>query len=255
MEASEDRAIRIAKERDFHNARFSEEVRDAQGKYYASIKHGSSLFSKRVLELARDADALEYGCGAAIQGMELAKVARTLTGIDISDVAIADATAAAEAKGLTNTNYLTMDAEDMTFPEASFDLVFGRGIVHHLDLERCFSSVSRVLRPGGTALFWEPLGHNPVLNRYRDKTPEARTPDEHPLLRSDFQLAERFFDIGNIRFFGLTTILSVPVRDTAFGDALLKVTSAVDDALFRSPMRWLAWYTLIEFRKPASSLN
>ncbi|AKH41499.1 SAM-dependent methyltransferase [Altererythrobacter atlanticus] len=255
MQAEEARNRRIASERDFHNDRFSEEVRDAQGKYYASIKHGSRLFSDRVAERVRGADALEYGCGAAIQGPHLARIARTLTGIDISDVAIADAKAAAASAGLANTTYCTMNAEDMTFADNSFDFVFGRGIIHHLDLESSFASIARVLRPGGTALFWEPLGHNPVLNRYRDKTPEARTPDEHPLLRSDFDLAENYFEIAELRFYGLTTILSVPVRDTPLGDAVLKLTSVIDEALFKSPLRWFAWYTLMEFHKPAASLN
>jgi SAM-dependent methyltransferase len=244
---------RVEHERAFHNARFTEEVRDAQGKYYASIKHGSARFERRVMQLGHGADVLEYGCGSAIQGLNVARAAKSLTGIDISDVAIADASAAARRKDLVNTTYVVMDAEDMTFPPASFDLVFGRGILHHLDLERCFSSIARVLRPGGRAVFWEPLGHNPVLNRYREMTPEARTPDEHPLLASDFRLAERFFEINDVRFCGLTTILSVPVRDTKLGDALLKVTSALDELLFVSPLRWLAWYALIELRKAADA--
>lgn len=242
------RANRIANERAFHNDRFTEEVRDAQGKYYAAIKHGSRKFEHRVLELARARDVLEYGCGGAIQGLAVARAARSLTGIDISDVAIADAARAAQQAGLTNTHYLTMDAEDMTFEPGSFDLIFGRGIVHHLDLERCFRSLARTLRPGGTALFWEPLGHNQLLNGYRNRTPEARTPDEHPLLRSDFDLARRHFDVS-LRFFGLTTILSVPIRDTKIGDAILGVTAMVDDLLFRTPLRWQAWYCMIEMVK------
>ncbi|MBB5715030.1 hypothetical protein FHS94_001871 [Sphingomonas aerophila] len=36
------------------------------------------------------------------------------------------------------------------------------------------------------------------------------------------------------------------------GDALLKVTAAVDNLLFLSPMKWLAWYVRLELRKPAT---
>ncbi|TIX51236.1 class I SAM-dependent methyltransferase [Alteraurantiacibacter aquimixticola] len=244
-------AARIENEKSFHDARFTEEVRDAQGKYYASIKHGSSHYGNRVAELAKGKDILEYGCGGISQGDTLASLARTLTGIDISTVAVEKANAAAANRGLSNVHYLEMNAEEMTFPDGSFDLVFGRGIIHHLDLKKSFESIRRVLRPGGTALFWEPLGHNPVLNRYRQMTPEARTPDEHPLLKSDFTLAERYFDVERLDFYGLTTLLSVPLRDTGPGDAVLSVTSAIDRVLFRSPMRWLAWYVLIELKKPA----
>jgi hypothetical protein len=40
----------------------------------------------------------------------------------------------------------------------------------------------------------EPLGHNPLLNWYRARAPDLRTPDEHPLLARDLALAESCFD-------------------------------------------------------------
>lgn len=245
-----ERERRLENERAFHNERFSHEVRANQGKYYAAIKHGARDFEARVLAGARNRDVLEYGCGSAIQGLQIASVAKSLTGIDISDVAVADASNAATAAGLTNACYLRMDAEDLEFEDASFDLVFGRGIIHHLDLERSFASLSRVLRPGGRAIFWEPLGHNPILNQYRKITPEARTADEHPLTKADFELAKKYFELASTRFYGLTTILTVPVRDTPVGDGLLRLTAGVDWLIFKSPLRWLAWHCLIELRKP-----
>lgn len=245
-----DRQSVIENERRFHNERFTEETREAQGKYYASIKHGSRRFEKRVLEASQGADVLEYGCGSAIQGIRIARAANTLTGIDISDVAVRDAQAIADKEGLTNVKYHVMNAEEMTFADNSFDLIFGRGIIHHLDLDLSFKSIARVLRPGGRALFWEPLGHNPVLNRYRDMTPDARTPDEHPLLKGDFDLAKKYLEVGDLEFFGLSTILSVPFRDTGFGNLLLKTTSVVDQVMFKTPVRWMAWHVLMEMRKP-----
>jgi SAM-dependent methyltransferase len=245
-----ERERRIENERQFHNDRFAQEVRHSQGKYYAAIKHGTRDFERRVRQYARGADVLEYGCGSAVQGLRIASAAKSLTGIDISDVAVADASDAATNLGLTNTRYLRMDAENLDFADSAFDLVFGRGIIHHLDLERSFASISRVLRPGGRAIFWEPLGHNPILNQYRKITPEARTADEHPLIKKDFDLAKKYFGVTSLHFYGLTTILAVPVRDTAIGDWLLRVTAGADWLLFKSPLRWLAWHCLIEFRKP-----
>lgn len=164
-------------------------------------------------------------------------------------MAIADAQNAAERAGLVNTHYQVMNAEDMTFDSASFDVVFGRGIIHHRDLELAFRNIARVLRPGGVAIFWEPLGHNPILNRYRDMTPQARTPDEHPLLRQDFELAGRYFDLGNLQFWGLTTILSVPMWDTAVGEAVLSATAKLDQMIFKTPARWMAWHVLMDMKK------
>jgi SAM-dependent methyltransferase len=238
---------RLEREREFHDRRFAQEVRQPQGKYYAAIKDGAIRFNDRLKALARDADVLEYGCGIDPMLFSVAPAARSGTGIDISQVAIDEATQRTRTAKRGHLRFLTMDAEKMIFEAASFDLVFGRGIIHHLDIERCLAEIARVLRPGGIALFWEPLGHNLLLNVYRRLTPSARTPDEHPLLRPDFEVARRHFADVAIDFFGLTTLLSVPVRDTRLGDAMLGALAALDRGLFRVPgMKWQAWYCLME---------
>ena len=46
------------------------------------------------------------------------------------------------------------DAERLPFADASFDLVFGHAVLHHIpDLARAFGEFERVLAPGGTVLF------------------------------------------------------------------------------------------------------
>lgn len=242
---------RIEREREFHNTRFSEENREAQGKYYAAIKDGSKAFDQRLIELSKDSDVLEYGCGSYPMAHKVARTARMVTGIDISEVAVSLGEKKSAAENIENTKFLVMNAEKMDFPDACFDLVFGRGIIHHLDIESSFSEIARVLRPSGTALFWEPLGHNRFFNSYRKMTPDARTVDEHPLLKKDMEIAKRYFADVELKFYGLFSLLSVPFRDSKFGDGILKITSAFDRAIFSLPMvRWQAWYCLIELKNP-----
>jgi len=46
------------------------------------------------------------------------------------------------------------DAEELPFADASFDLVFGHAVLHHIpDLRRAFGEFARVLAPGGTVVF------------------------------------------------------------------------------------------------------
>jgi SAM-dependent methyltransferase len=46
------------------------------------------------------------------------------------------------------------DAEELPFEDASFDLVFGHAVLHHLpNLDRAFGEFRRVLRPGGRLFF------------------------------------------------------------------------------------------------------
>ena len=46
------------------------------------------------------------------------------------------------------------DAAELPFEDASFELVLGHAVLHHLpELERSFAEFARVLRPGGTLFF------------------------------------------------------------------------------------------------------
>jgi len=46
------------------------------------------------------------------------------------------------------------DAEKLPFADASFDLVFGHAVLHHIpDLDRAFAELARVLAPGGRIVF------------------------------------------------------------------------------------------------------
>ena len=57
------------------------------------------------------------------------------------------------------------DAEALPFPDASFELVMGHAVLHHLpDLDRAMSEFRRVLTPGGTMVFMgEPSRHGDRL--------------------------------------------------------------------------------------------
>lgn len=248
---SESPDSRIAREQQFHNARFVEETRDSQSKYYATIQHSYAAYNARVDELAVGADVLEYGCAKGQRSVGLAGRAKSLVGIDISDVGIGQARALAAANGAGNCDFQVMNAEALALPDKTFDLVFGSGILHHLDLERAYGEIARVLRPGGTAVMWEPLGHNLLINWYRRRTPEARTADEHPILRRDIALARRYFSEANLRFFGLSTLAMTPLRNSPLFAPGYAATQALDKLLLALPgLRWQAWFVLIELAKP-----
>jgi SAM-dependent methyltransferase len=76
-----------------------------------------------------------------------------LTATDISPGMLRRLSSTAEALGLEVETVAT-EAEQLPFADASFDLVFGHAVLHHIpDLERAFAEFRRVLRPGGAIAF------------------------------------------------------------------------------------------------------
>jgi len=241
---------RIASERDFHNERFAHEVRQPTHGFYRVVQPAFDYYELRLQQLVCGREVLEYGCGTGLNTRQLAGQAKRITGIDLSDVAIQQACVAADCEQLENTTFLTMNAEQMTFADESFDVVFGSSILHHLDLATAYASIARVLRPRGKAIFLEPLGHNPLINAYRQRTPEFRTPDEHPLLKRDIALSRNFFASYDARLFGMTTLAAIPLLSTPMANSVISLGQAIDRLLLRVPsLRWHAWFSVLEFTK------
>ncbi len=186
---------RLEREREFHDRAFGEDVRAAAKRFYAVTGAMLAWYEEMLSAQARGARALEYGCGPGSRAFHLARSGAHVVGIDISPVAIEQATERGREQGLEDRlTFCVMDAEQLEFPDVSFDIVCGSGILHHLNLTRAYAEIARVLKPGGIGVFTEPLGHNPAINAYRNRTPALRTVDEHPLLMDDLARAKRFFD-------------------------------------------------------------
>jgi SAM-dependent methyltransferase len=247
--------LRKEREREFHNQRFGAEhdIRQPLNKWYGALAAGTRAQNELVRQYGGGANLLEYGCADGMISIvydRLADNAAYFHGIDISDKAIERARQNCASQGLTNCNFTVMDAENLTFSNNEFDVVFGRGILHHLDLNKCFTEISRVLRPGGKAIFTEPLGHNPAINLFRKMTPQYRTEDEHPLVMNDLKIARGAFREIECKFFGLTTLAAVPFNATAVGSAMMKFCERADSFLLRVPLiQRHAWSVLITLTK------
>jgi len=64
----------------------------------------------------------------------------------------------ARRDGYDRLTILQMNAEDMVFADQQADIVMGAHVLHHaLSLSKVFREIRRVLRPNGTAVFWEPF--------------------------------------------------------------------------------------------------
>ena len=153
---------------------------------YPSRKRLNAIF-ERYLNDVDGKKILDYGCGRGQSSVKLLSLGADVCGIDISPVYIAEATRSVEQKGFANNRYSfrVMDAHTLEYGNNTFDIVFGEGILHHLDIWIALNEIHRVLKTGGRVIMLEPLADNPLLRLFRLLTPHARTADERPLSKTD----------------------------------------------------------------------
>ncbi|GBD90548.1 glycine/sarcosine/dimethylglycine N-methyltransferase [bacterium BMS3Abin04] len=244
---------RIQREKEYHNKRFSKEIRQSAQKFY-SIETESREFFKKILESDIERKrVLELGCGKNSHAFNLAKMGGNIYGIDISEVAIKYSKEVIKEMGLeTLTSFTAMNAEELKFENDFFDKIIGSSILHHLDLGKAIPEVSRVLKNSGKAVFIEPLGHNIMINLYRKLTPNFRTIDEHPFLMKDFNILKQNFKKVEIHYFHLTTLFAVPFRKTLWFKSILRLFQSIDRFLFNFLpfLRKQAWQVVIIVSEP-----
>lgn len=153
-----------------------------------------------------------------------------------------------------NTPVETLEGVD----DESVDLVFGRTVAHHFELPPSARSMYRVLKPGGRAVFAEPVLLMPDwvfrLRRSRAVTkvfpPFVHTPDERSF---DLEMIDDLsgpFDRVTIGYFGMFTRVSSFVR---VPDRLFAAIGRVDQAILDrvGPARTLSRYMVIRLDKAA----
>ena len=96
---------------------------------------------------------LDVACGTGIVACAFARIARHVTGIDITPAMLDQAQRLSQQAGLTNVLWLQGDIETLPFPGDSFSLVLSRYAFHHfLNPGLVLSEMVRVCRPGGRVL-------------------------------------------------------------------------------------------------------
>jgi ubiquinone/menaquinone biosynthesis C-methylase UbiE len=171
-----------------------------------------------------DESLLDAGCGDG----GVARLLRERVG----DVVGVDVTPSPEWQDAPQLRFEVASAEELPFPNASFDVVHSKDSLHHMEQpKRAMLEYRRVLRPGGTALIVE-------ANRW------------NPSFYLQMTLIRRHLHFTRARFEQLVRTAFPAARFGAFeahyvpgADRILGVQNAVEDTLERlSPFRPLLSY-------------
>ena len=193
-------------EENYHDRKYKDDILEN-----SSSQGGSAYkFYRELRGNVNGLKILDYGCGNGWLSMDLIKEGATeVYGIDISKELIEKANKFAEVKGLSkNINFKKMPGENLTFPDNFFDLILGSAILHHTDISLAIKNIYRVLKPGGRALFIEPLNQNIFLRIWRKLTPWRRSPAEKALVSKDLKFIQDVFPDAKYHFFKFFSIFS-----------------------------------------------
>ena len=238
------------REKEFHNKLQSKSKGRFENIFYKALYNMYEDFNSFTSEKAKNKIVLDYGCGIGSVAQKIAKLNPSkLFGIDISEVSINKAIENAKNLNL-QIDYSVDNCEKTKFRAETFDLVFGSGILHHLNLKKSVEEINRVLKNNGEMVFLEPLGTNPIINFYRKLTPKSRSADEHPFLKKDFDFISSLFNQVTVKYYGFFTLVFFLFYRNPKKSLIFKIISKLDNYFFKIKyFKNFAWSVLIIAKK------
>ena len=144
---------------------------------------------------------LDVACGPGLMACAFAKIARHVTGIDLTPAMIEQAKALQQAHDLTNLAWHVGDVQPLPFANASFLLAFTRYSFHHfLDPNAVLAEMVRVCSPGGRVVVADVFTSNPEQAEAYNRMEKLRDPSHVRALALE-ELTDLFSEAGfqNVR--------------------------------------------------------
>ncbi len=209
-----------------------EYFREIDDRFFETVRHFMP-WQKRPFDSLIDFDSLrrrrvlEIGVGHGSHAQLIAPHSKSFTGIDLTEIACQMTRRRFELLGL-KTDIFKMDAENMSFPDESFDYIWSWGVVHHsANTMNVLREMYRVLSPGGEAVlmvyhrsFWKYyvetgfvrgiLGGD--LFRYRSLNKVLQSASDGAIARyykpkEWLEMCQGLFEVNNFLVFGQKTDL------------------------------------------------
>jgi 2-polyprenyl-3-methyl-5-hydroxy-6-metoxy-1,4-benzoquinol methylase len=129
----------------------AEQISDEKYKEGMEIERTSKQYTRACVPSDIPLKILDVGCGTGVNAKELAAGGHSITGIDISSVAIE------KFREAGFEGHQCDITQGFPFPEDSFDVVYASEVIEHVvDTAAFFSETFRVLRPCGKLVLSTP---------------------------------------------------------------------------------------------------
>ena len=225
---------------------------------------------KRILSPMRGKKMLELGCGPGNFSVWLAKQGADVSAIDIGPEIVKAANRLAKIN-CANCEFSQGDMKSLDFDNSTYDAVIGLMVLHHLseaNVVKTLQECHRILRPGGVAVFYEPVENSKSFNliqnlipvgkkgshKYRPSILQRRAWAEYVQTLDDRTMTSREFILGGEGLFQETCIspygFLVRLRKL-LGFRSLSILISLDKILFRllPPLRHFCQTVLVEYKK------
>ncbi len=129
---------RLQLERQYHESedKARGDSSSIRGIYSSGLFDEAERYHQDALGDVRGAHVLDYGCGGGWSTAKLRARGARVTGFDISRTRLAEALGhLLSGSSGPGVDLLQCTAEKLPFADATFDAVFGKQILHHLELE------------------------------------------------------------------------------------------------------------------------
>lgn len=160
---------RQRREVEYHEAHAREFARDYERVDYELVtsprrrwwNQAWSMYDELLRRPLQGRRALVVGCGFGDDCFRLAKAGADVHGFDLSPALLAVGREVAQREGL-RIEFSQMPAERLDYPDAYFDLIVVRDILHHVEIAAALAELRRVARPGARMLVNEVYTHSTV---------------------------------------------------------------------------------------------
>ncbi len=162
-------------------AAFESRISDAHYGAKSEYERSSKRMMRTLVPAAAPMRILDVGCGTGLNASFLSKSGHTVTGVDISGVAVEQF-----RKNGFEGFVCDIETQSLPAPDGSYDLIYASEVIEHCaDTSSFLRELFRLLKPGGTLLISTP---NSAFWPFRIFGAFGRTPTEyqHP---------------GHVRFF------------------------------------------------------